>query len=255
MDTETRYTVRQLASMAGVSARTLHYYDQIGLLKPARNPDNGYRLYARPALLRLQQILFLRELGLSLEEIQAILDRPGFDLLPALEQHRQALKERQERLGRLLETVERTILNLKGGIEMENTELFAGFSDEKQQEYEEEIRQRFGEEKLRQSQQRWGSYSEEKKRQILEEGGANYRSLAAAMPFGPASPQAQEGIARWHQHLRYFYEPSTEILLGLAEAYNEDFRFAEFFQRIHPDLAGFMRQAIKIYCQGKISSV
>ena len=251
MITETRYTVKQLANVAGVSARTLHYYDEIGLLKPSRNPDNGYRIYERPALLRLQQILFLRELGFSLEDIQAILDQPGFDLLPALVQHRQALKERQERLERLLQTVERTILHLRGSIEMENTELFEGFSEEKQKEYEEEIRQRYGEEKLRESQQRWSSYSEEKKRQIMEEGGANYRAMVVAMPFGPGSLQAQEGVARWHQHLRYFYEPTTEILLGLADVYNDDPRFAAFFQRIHPDLADFMRQAIKIYCEGK----
>jgi hypothetical protein len=78
----------------------------------------------------------------------------------------------------------------------------------------------------------------------MEEGGANYQVLVAAMPYGPASPQAQEGIARWHQHLRYFYEPNTEVLLGLADMYNDDPRF-------HPGLAPFMREAIQIYCQGK----
>ncbi|HLE13972.1 MAG TPA: MerR family transcriptional regulator [Anaerolineales bacterium] len=251
MVTETHFTVKQLADVAGVSARTLHYYDEIGLLKPARDPGNGYRIYAYPALLRLQQILFLRELGFSLDDIQTILDQPGFDLLPALEQHRQTLKERQERLEHLLLTVERTILHLRGSIEMESKELFEGFSAEKQKEYEEEIRQRYGEENLRVSRQRWGSYSEEKKRQIMEEGGVNYQALVAAMPYGPASPQAQEGVVRWHQHLRYFYEPTTEVLLGLGDLYNEDPRFAAFFQRIHPDLADFMRQAIQIYCQGK----
>jgi DNA-binding transcriptional MerR regulator len=251
MVTETLYTVKQLAEVAGVSARTLHYYDQIGLLKPERDPGNGYRIYARPAVLRLQQIVFLRELGFSLGDIQAILDRPGFDLLPALEVHRQALKERQDRLERLLQTIERTILQLRGGIEMEYKELFEGFSEEKQREYEEEIRQRYGEEKLNESRKRWGSYSEEKKRQIMEEGGENYQALVAAMPYGPDSPQAQAGIARWHEHLRYFYEPNTEVLLGLGDLYNEDPRFAAYFQRFHPDLAAFMREAIKVYCQGK----
>jgi len=245
---ETRYSVKQLADVAGVSARTLHYYDEIGLLKATRNPDNGYRIYERPALLRLQQIMFLRELGLSLEDIQSILDQPGFDLLPALEQHRRTLKERQERMERLLLTVERTILHLKGNIEMESKELFEGFSEEKQKEYEEEVRQRFGEENLRVSQSRWSSYSAEKKAQIFEEAGEIYRYMVEAIPLGPGSPQAQEGIARWHQNMRYFYEPTTEILLGLADGYNEDPRFAAFFQRIHPNLAEFMRQAIKIYC-------
>lgn len=250
MITDTHYTVRQLAEAAGVSARTLHYYDQIGLLCPQRNPDNGYRLYDRPAALRLQQILFLRELGLSLEEIQAVLDRPDFDLLAALEQHRQALLERQERLGRLVHTVERTIFALKGNIAMDNKDLFEGFSEEQQKEYEAEVEQRWGQtEAYQQSQQRWGSYSDEKKRHILEEGREIYLELAAAMPYGPASPQAQAGIARWHQNLRYFYEPTKEILLGLADGYNDDPRFAAFFERIHPELNQFMRQAVQYYCE------
>lgn len=248
MTEEMHFTVKQLADLSGVTPRTLHYYDQIGLLSPARDPHNGYRIYQRPALLRLQQILFLRELGFSLEDIQAILDQPGFDLLPALEAHRLALTERRERLDRLLDTIERTISHLKGNIEMDHKEFFEGFSEEKQKEYEEVIRQRYGEEQLSQSQKRWGSYSEEKKRQVMEEGRENYRRLVEAMPFGPASPQAQEGIARWHQHLRNFYEPAPEILLGLADAYNEDPEFAAFFQHFHPDLASFMRQAIQIYC-------
>jgi DNA-binding transcriptional MerR regulator len=250
MSTEGYYTVNQLAESAGVSARTLHYYDQIGLLRPQRNPHNGYRLYDRPAVLRLQQILFLRELGLSLDEIQAVLDQPDFDLLTALEQHRQALLERQARLGRLVHTVERTILALKGNIAMDNKELFEGFSEEQQKEYEAEAEQRWGSsEAFQQSRQRWGSYSDEKKRQILEEGREIYLEIAAAMPYGPASPQAQAGVARWHQNLRYFYEPTKEILLGLADGYNDDPRFAAFFERIHPELNQFMRLAVQHYCE------
>ena len=249
MATEAQYSVKKLAKMSGVSARTLHYYDEIGLLTPSRNPHNGYRLYRQGDLLRLQQILFLRELGLSLEEIQAVLDRPDFDLLGALEQHRQALLERQERLARLVRTVDRTILALKGNIAMDNKELFEGFSEEQQQEYEAEAEQLWGSETVNQSRQRWGSYSDEKKRQIFEEGKQIYLDLVAAMPHGPTSPQAQAGIARWHQNIRYFYEPTKEIMLGLADGYNDDPRFAKFFERIHPGLNKFMRQAIQHYCR------
>jgi DNA-binding transcriptional MerR regulator len=199
----------------------------------------------------LQQILFLRELGLSLEEIQAVLDRPDFDLLPALEQHRKALLAREERLKTLIHTVERTILHLKGNVEMESEGLFEGFSEEQQKEYEEEARRRWGDKEVKESQKRWGSYSDEKKRQIMAEGKAIYLDLVKAMPSGPGSPQAQDGIARWHQNLRYFYEPTTEILLGLAEGYNTDPEFSAFFNRIHPDLANFMRQAVQIYCRGR----
>lgn len=248
---ETSYSVKQLARLAGVSARTLHYYDQIGLLKPVRNPDNGYRVYTRPELLRLQQILFLRELDLSLEEILALLDRPDFDLLKALEQHRAALTARQERLAGLIHTVDRTIHHLKGNIEMDNRELFAGFSEEKQKEYEQEAQRRWGDKEVKESQRRWSSYSPEKKKAILQEASQIYLDLVAYMPDGPGSPQAQACIARWHENMRYFYEPTTEILLGLADGYNDDPDFNATFQRIHPDLAGFMRQAVRIYCQGR----
>jgi len=243
-----QYTVKQLAEVAGVSARTLHYYDQIGLLTPSRDPANGYRLYERPALLRLQQILFLRELGLSLGEIAQVLDRPDFDLLRALEGHRAALRARQERLAVLLRTVEGTIHHLKGNIEMDTKDMFAGFSEEQQKVYAEEAERRWGGENVKESQKRWGSYSEEKKRQIMEEGKSVYLALVAAMPDGPASAKAQAGIARWHQHLRYFYEPTTEVLLGLGDLYNDDPEFQAFFNRIHPELAEFMRQAIRVYC-------
>ena len=251
MATETRFTVKEIAGMAGVSPRTLHYYDEISLLEPTRNPDNGYRLYTRADVLRLQQILFLRELGLNLDEIHAVIDRPDFDLLRSLESHRKALLERQERLDGLIETVERTIAHLQGGIQMDVKEMFTGFSEEKQKQYEEEIRQRYGDKEVNESIRRWGSYSETRKQQIMEEGGAIYTGLVEVMPYGPTSPQAQELIARWHQHLRYFYEPTTEILLGLADAYNEQPDFAAFFERIHPDLAGFMREAIRHYCQAR----
>ena len=87
--------------------------------------------------------------------------------------------------------------------------------------------------------------------QIMEEGKQIYLDMVEAMPLGPDSPQAQQGVARWHQHLRYFYEPDTHILLGLGDLYNDDPQFNAFFQRIHPDLAAFMRQAIQVYCRDK----
>ena len=247
MDEETRFTVKQTAELAGVSARTLHYYDQLGLLQPERDPHNGYRIYRRAHVLRLQQILFLRELDLSLEDIQRLLDQPDYDLLHALEGHKRALQGRLGRLQQLIGTVERTIQYLKGSMTMDAKDLFNGFSEEQQREYEEQVRQRWGEKELKESQRRWGGYSDEQKAQVLAEGRAIYAQLAAAIPFGPASPQAQEGMARWHQHLRSFYEPTPEILLGLAEGYNSDPAFAEVFHQVHPDLAAFMREAVQVY--------
>lgn len=244
-----RYTVKQLAALAGVSARTLHYYDEIGLLRPERNPDNGYRIYDRPVVLRLQQIMFLRELGMGLEEIQELLDQPGFDLLAALEQHRLALQSRQERLQELLQTVERTISYLKGSTTMNDKQLFQGFSDEQQKEYAKEAIHRWGDKEVMESHKNWSGYSAEKKQQIADEGNAVYRDLVAAMVFTPDSPQVQACITRWHQHLRYFYEPSKEVLLGLGDLYNDDPAFSANFSKIHPELASFMRKAIQIYCK------
>jgi DNA-binding transcriptional MerR regulator len=191
--------------------------------------------------------MFLRELDMPLEDIQSILDRPDFDLLPALEQHRLALQTRQVRLNALLQTVDRTISFLKGNITMEGKQLFQGFSDEQQKEYEKEAASRWGEEEVKESVRLWNSYSAEKKQQIANEGNAVYRDLVLAIPDGPDSPKAQDCIARWHQHMRYFYDPTPEIMLGLADGYNDDPAFNEKFVEIHPELAGFMRKAIQIY--------
>lgn len=249
MDTETRFSVKQLAEMAGVSVRTLHYYDEIGLLRPARDPANRYRQYDRPAALRLQQILFLRELGLSLEEIQDVLDRPDFELVAALEHHRQALRQRQRRLARLLQTVERTIEHLKGQTDMDSNDLFEGFSEEKQKQYDEEARQAWGNtDAWKQSQQRWGSYSDADKQRIMDEGKVIYRDIVAVMPTGPASDETQACMARWHQHMRYFYEPTIAMLRGHGDLYNDNPDFAANFAKMHPDLAPFMREAIQVYC-------
>ena len=114
-----RYTVKQLSDAAGVSPRTLHFYDQIGLLKPDAYGENGYRYYGEAALLRLQQILFFKELDFSLVDIKTTIDRPGFDTLQALRTHRETLQERLVRLSRLIQTVDRTILHIKGELKME----------------------------------------------------------------------------------------------------------------------------------------
>ena len=129
------YTVKQLAKLAGVSVRTLHYYDEIGLLKPSSVGGNGYRHYEEEALLKLQQILFYRELELSLDEIKAVVGRPDFDVLSALQSHREALQGRVERLKRLIQTVDKTINHLKGNETMNAKGLFEGFSEEEQEKY------------------------------------------------------------------------------------------------------------------------
>ena len=123
------HTVKQLADLAGVSIRTLHYYDEIGILKPSSYGENGDRYYDEQAVLRLQQILFFRELDFSLDDVKDILDQPEFDVLHALREHRQALEQKVTRLNRLINTVDNTISHLKGELEMSQKSFFEGFDE------------------------------------------------------------------------------------------------------------------------------
>src|SRR6185436_16752452 len=122
------YTVKQVAALSGVSVRTLHFYDETGLLKPACVGTNGYRFYEEPQLLTLQQILFFRELGLELKQIKQVLGRAEFERIAALRSHRQVLEEKLTRTRSLLETVDKTIAHLKGQKKMKAEEMFVGFS-------------------------------------------------------------------------------------------------------------------------------
>ena len=245
------YTVKQLSDLAGVSVRTLHYYDEIGLLKPDSIRPNGYREYGDEVVLKLQQILFYRELGLSLDSIKAIVTQPDFDAVAALEAHRTSLQGRRARLERLIQTVDNTILHLKGLKEMSQKQLFQAFSDEEQEKYAAEAERMYDPEIVRASQKKWKSYTEEDKQRIGDEGNAAYKAIVAAIPFGPSSPQAQAGVERWRKHMDYFWTPNLEQLLGLAEMYNSDPRFKANFDKIDPLLAAFMLEAVKVYVESK----
>jgi DNA-binding transcriptional MerR regulator len=242
------YTVKQLSDLAGVSVRTLHYYHEIGLLNPSRVGQNGYRYYEQEAVFRLQQILFLRELDLSLNEVKAIVDMPDFDLLAALQAHRDGLEIKIRRLRGLIKTIDSTILHLAGEVEMSEKQFFAAFTEREEKRYQQEARQKWGEEEVSTSYKRWNGYTPQQKEKIKAESQAIYHNLVSVMGQGPASPEVQQVIGRWHQHLRYFYEPSAERLRGLAQLYNEHPDFARTFSELHPDLPAFMREAIEYYC-------
>lgn len=241
------YTVKQLAKMAGITPRTLHYYDEIGLLEPTRTAENGYRYYGEEALLRLQQILFFRELDLPLEQIREIMDQPGFDPQKALEHHRSELQRRVQHLQRLIQTTEDTLEHLRGKRKMEDPQLFDVFNEEQQARYQQEAEQMYDPAVVRASYQRWNRYSKEEKQRIGEEGNAVYQSFMQAMPKGPASPEAQACVATWRRHMEYFWSPNEEQLLGIAGGYVNDPRFRANFDKIHPGLADFVYEAVKIY--------
>lgn len=243
------YSVKQLSGVAGVSVRTLHYYDEIGLLKPTMVGANSYRRYDEAALLRLQQILFYREIGLELAQIKDILDSPNFDLLVALRSHRTALQDRIERLQNLINTVDSTIMHLAGEINMAKKQLFEAFSDEKQKDYERLARLQYGPDVVNQSVKRWNSYSADKQQAIKEEGSQVYLDLVRTMRAGLTAQDAevQSILDRWQAHLHYFYEPTLDVLYGLGELYNTSPDFIANFQQIDPGLPAYLQAVITEY--------
>jgi len=241
------FTVKQLSKLAGVTPRTLHHYDAIGLLKPSRVGDNGYRYYGEDALLRLQQILFYRELDIPLDDIKRIMAESRFDVLGALQGHKDALNKQVSRLNRLINTVDNTINHLKGKDIMSEKQYFEGFTEEEQEKYALEAEQMYDPETVRESNRKWKAYSAAKKEAILQEGKAIYTDMIAAMPKGADSPEAQGIVERWRKHMDYFWTPKFDQLLGLANGYNDDPRFKANFDKMHPQLAEFMRGAVKMY--------
>lgn len=241
------YTVKQLARLTGVSVRTLHHYDEIGLFAPTVVGANGYRYYDEPSVLRLQSILFYRELDFPLAAIKALVQRPDFDPLAALQEQRTALEAKRGRLHRLIATLDATIAHLQEKKTMSTKELFADLSPAEERRLADEAAQRWDPKIVRASQKKYAAYSTAERQRIKDEGNAVYRDLAAAMPEGPAAAAVQACVARWHHHLEYFWSPNDEQLLGLADLYNDDPRFRQTFDGFDPRLAPFMREAVKVY--------
>jgi DNA-binding transcriptional MerR regulator len=245
------FTVKQLSKMAGITPRALHYYDEIGLLKPSMIGDNGYRYYGEESLLRLQQILLYRELDMPLDHIKEIMGRHDFDVLLALESHKNELRKRIGHMERLIRTVDQTISHLKGNQAMSKKQLFEGFSDEQQAAYEKEAAKKYDPAVVKASNQKWKNYSAAEKQRIGEEGNAVYEDFVLAIPKGPASDEAQSCVQHWRHHMEYFWVPNDEQLLGLADLYNEDPRFKENYDKVDPRLATFVREAVKVYVENR----
>lgn len=245
------FTVKQLSKLAGFTPRTLHYYDEIGLLRPSRVGDNGYRYYDGESLLRLQQILLYRELDMPLEHIKQIMGRRDFDVLSALESHKAELHKRISRMSVLINTVDQTISHLKGKKEMSKQQFFEGFSDAQQAEYEKEALQIYDPAIVKASSKKWKNYTAAEKERIQIEGNAFYQGFLDAMPSGPSSPAAQASVDRWRTHMDYFWTPNDTQLLGLVDGYNNDPRFKANFDKIDPRLAEFIRAAVQFYISQK----
>ncbi len=243
------YTVKAVADVAGVSVRTLHHYDQIGLLKPASVSAAGYRLYVEGDLERLQQIMFFRELGFGLQEIRSILDSPGFNRREALVSHRRLLEEKCRRLERLIRSVDETIEAMGRREPMDEEAMFEGFDESKMEEYREEARRRWGSENVDESYRRVSKYSKEDWAAIQAESREINEGLAARIDRDPLDPEVQALVERWHKLINdRYYACAVEVFRGLGDLYVDDSRFTAFYDRIKPGLARFMRAAMHAYC-------
>ena len=246
------YTVRQVADMAGVSVRTLHHYDHIGLLTPSSRTEAGYRLYAEEDLLRLQQILFFKELDFPLGEIRSILDDPGFDQVAALQNHRRLLQKRAERLTSLLKTIDKTIRKLtEDDMTLTDAELYEGFSQEQVERYRREARERWGD-VVEESEGRVRAMSRAQWQAVKEEGDQVTRALAALMDRAPGDPEVQGYIARHHAWIEHFYPAPAEVYRGLGQGYVEHEEFRKFYDQYRPGLAGFMQAAMACYADHEL---
>jgi DNA-binding transcriptional MerR regulator len=242
------YTIKEMADLAGLTTRTLRYYDQVGLLKPARIGENGYRYYDRENLLTLQQILFFKELDVPLKEIRSLLSRPDFEPLSSLRNHQEAIQERLTRYQKLMVTIQRTISDLEGDRKMTERDIFSGFDEKK---YQMEAEARWGDSpQYRQSQRQWASYSEEKQAEIKELGGEITRRMVSEdTEVKPDDPEVQAAIQEYYQYLNeYFYSCEVEFLRNLADMWVEDQRFAVNYERVREGGAKFVREAVHYFC-------
>ncbi|MCM3669041.1 MerR family transcriptional regulator [Mesobacillus maritimus] len=247
------YTVQKLASLAGVSARTLRYYDEIGILKPARINSSGYRIYGQKEVDILQQILFYRELGVELENIKKIITSPNFDETQALKEHREKLVEKRKQLDLLIANVEKTIASTEGSIKMSNKEKFNGFKKqmvaENEKKYGKEIRNKYGEETVNQSNAKLLKMREEDFEAVTKLEREIIETLAEAMNTGdPASDLAQKVADLHRQWISYYWPTYTkEAHAGVAQMYVDDERFKAYYDNIQPGAAEFLRDTIHIY--------
>ncbi|WP_042148735.1 MerR family transcriptional regulator [Paucisalibacillus sp. EB02] len=247
------YTVKILARMSGVSGRTLRYYDQIGLLKPARINSSGYRIYGQKEVDQLQQILFYRELEVSLEDIFEIMNQPSFDRSEALKSHYEKLKEKRSRLDKIMATVEKTIASIEGGKPMQDSEKFEGFKEklieDNEKKYGKEIREKYGDATIDASNAKLRGMSQEDYDHMTKLGEEVFELLEKAYATGdPTSPEAVELAEKHKEWLMYSWTSySKEAHAGLAEMYVADERFAAYYDKVVDGGTKFIRDAILNY--------
>lgn len=247
------YTVQKLGKLAGISTRTLRYYDEIGILKPARINSSGYRIYGRAEVDQLQQILLYRELGLSLDSIKDIIHDPSFNPIHALQQHYDQLLDKRKQLDALIANVQKTMAYAEGRMTMSDKEKFEGFKrqliEENERKYGKEVREKYGDERVNQSNEKLLNMTPEQHEEVTRLADEVIATLTEAFQQGdPAGETAQRAADLHKQWLTFYWnEYSKEAHANLAQMYVEDERFKAYYDREQPGMAEFLRDAIRIY--------
>ena len=250
------YNISQLSKLSGVSARTLRYYDEINLLHPSRTNEAGYRFYGDKEVNLLQQILFYRERGLSLEKIRFILYDENFDMLKALNEHLTELENRRERLSKLIDTVKDTIASVKGEFIMRDSEKFEAFKKDVVDQYEklygEEARKKYGDSEVDMAVNKVLSLSKEDYEKFQTLGKKVMEALKAAV-ISKASPESETGrsVASLHKEwLGYSWKDYTEQKhKGVVSLYVQDERFKKYYDREQDGCADFLLAAVDFWAE------
>jgi MerR family transcriptional regulator, thiopeptide resistance regulator len=245
------HTVKQVARLSGVSVRTLHHYDEIGLLKPDSVGANRYRYYGKDELLRLQQILFHRELGFPLEEIRQALDAPGFDRAAALKAHRAKLAAEMRRYRRLLRTIDETLAELEGARQMDDRDLYKGFAPEKQAEYEAWIAERHGAGTIEASKARMKDWTKADWQALAGDFDKLEGGMAKALMDGmPADSALVQGLMRgWADWIGRSWgrAPSGEAFAGLGRMYQSHPDFRARYEGRAAGLTDYLAEAMRVF--------
>jgi MerR family transcriptional regulator, thiopeptide resistance regulator len=247
-DTDMELTVGTVARLAGVTVRTLHHYDEIGLVSPIVRTDAGYRLYGHSEVARLQEVLFFRELGFGLDEIKEMLERPDYDRTTGLRQQRELLMSKADRLLDLVDAVDRAITAEEIGMNLTKEEMLEVFGDHDPTEHQKEAKERWGDtDAYKESARRTARYTKDDWLAIQAEGAEVNAAFITLMEAGtPAdSDEAMQVAERHRAYLsKWFYEVTPEIHAGLGVMYVADPRFTENIDRAAPGLARYMSEAI-----------
>jgi len=249
------YTIGELAALAGITTRTLRFYDQINLLKPSKLRPNGYRVYTETEVDKLQQIMFFRTLQISPKTIKGILDFPGYEVIKTLEEHSKKLTEQKEILDLLINNANNTISNIKGDIKMSDKDKFEGFKkkliEENEKTYGEELKAKYGERTFKESNSKFAGLTQEQFNTTEEIAVQFSKALIdAAIAGDPSSDIAREACHLHKEWLSYFWSSdmlTPEAHIGLAQMYCDDSRFAENMKALANGGAEFFKTALENY--------